>query len=113
MLPTPPTCSPNGSATAKHAAARCPRVIVRRTDGTLGEFVRRAGEPAIAFLQRVRGLTDVDGRPLQLELGATPAFVAVAVGDVAVPDGSDVYALFRRRLLPNLGAADLLAIPPA
>ncbi|MCU0862922.1 MAG: hypothetical protein MUC36_03940 [Planctomycetes bacterium] len=96
-----------------HAAARCPRVIVRGPDGALVEFVRREGETALAFLQRVRGLTEVDGRPLQLELGATPAFVAVAVGDVAVPDGSDVYALFRRRLVPNRGAADLLAIPSA
>ena len=96
-----------------HAAARCPRVIVRRTDGALLEFVRRAGESALAFVQRVRALVDTDARPHQLELGATPALVAVAVGDVAVPDGSDVYALFRRRLLPNLGAADLLAIPPA
>lgn len=112
-----------------HAAARCRRVLVRGAtpDGGPAEtrvFVRHPDEPALAFLERLRGgacderlaatvatASAADaGTPgaLEAQLGAAPVLALLLRGDVTLPEGSASYALFRQRLIPTLAAADLL-----
>ena len=90
-----------------HAAARCQRVTVR---GRVAEqYVRRPGEAALAFHDRLRR-----GRPDATDAALPPAdgppvLAALFRGDVDLPPGSDAYALFRERVTPTLAASDLLS----
>jgi hypothetical protein len=93
-----------------HAAARCERVLVRGggAGGTLAEFVRAVGEAPGAFHARlVRGASD-EPRSRWPGEGAPPTLAVLYRGDVDLPPGSAAYALFRERIAPSLGAADLV-----
>lgn len=94
-----------------HAAARCQRVLLRGRAGVHKLFVRRPGETEVALLHRLRaGEADhrMDETALPTALGAAPVLALLHQGDVALPEGSATYALFRRKLIPTLAAADLL-----
>ncbi len=94
-----------------HAAARCQRVLLRGRDGQHQLFVRQPDEPALTFLHRLRtGAADhpVSEAALPDALGAAPALALLHQGDLTLPEGSAIYALFRRKLIPTLAAADLL-----
>lgn len=88
-----------------HAAARARRVIVR-ADELAQVYVRGEDESADAFLQRMLGESS-DVQPLP-ELGDAPALALLHRGDLSVPAGSSVYALFREQLNPTLAAGDLV-----
>jgi hypothetical protein len=103
-----------------HAAARADRVV--RRSAVAGEaeavFVRRVDEAAIDFLHRLRGGQADERLPVafdgagELMLPALPTAPVLAIlhdGNIAPPEGSSIYALFRRQLVPTLAAADLLA----
>ncbi len=100
-----------------HAAARAARVV--RRSAVAGEadavFVRRVDEAVIDFLHRLRS-----GEADELLLAAgeavpptslvpSPVLAILHDGNIALPEGSSIYALFRRQLVPTLAAADLLA----
>ena len=85
-----------------HAAARSERVIVR---GTSQVFTRRPDEDRPAFYARlVRG--DADDRDATL---SGPALALLYRGDLELPEGSPIYALFRDQVTPTLAASDLLS----
>ncbi|HYQ04475.1 MAG TPA: MXAN_6230/SCO0854 family RING domain-containing protein [Polyangiaceae bacterium] len=90
-----------------HAAARSARVVLRGE--TLSEFEREPGESIAAFYRRLR--TRADGNLVQQALGNTsqPALALLFRGDLDLPNGSAVYALFRDRVVPTLSASDLLS----
>jgi hypothetical protein len=94
-----------------HAAARCRRVFVREGGGAF-VHVREPDESASQFLARMRtgeGATLVDALPGELlAADGAPILAIVHHGDLDVPAGSSVYALFREQLSPNLSAADLI-----
>jgi hypothetical protein len=100
-----------------HAAARCKRVFLRGVpsaprsyagDGpAMRLFVRRPGEDAPAFHERlVRGDAD-EPRARPLRADGPPALALLFRGDLALPAGSAVYALFREQTTPTLAASDL------
>ncbi len=105
-----------------HAAARCRRVLLRQGD-TVRAFVRKPDESAAQLLARLRSAPAPDAAAnspaahderfaaadLPAQLGASPVFAALLRGDLALPEGSASYALFRQQLTPTLAAADLLA----
>jgi hypothetical protein len=88
-----------------HGASRCRRVIVRGDSVT--EFIRRDGESVASFHDR---MLKGDGtlRP-DLRLDARPMLALLFRGDIALPEGSDIYALFREQLAPTLSAGDLIS----
>ncbi len=93
-----------------HAAARCRRVVIRGATHA-GVFVRRPDEVPLAFLGRLRaGTADAEVPLAEIErhLGASPVLAVVLRGDLALPERSASYALFRLQLAPTLAAADLL-----
>ncbi|HRC56457.1 MAG TPA: hypothetical protein PKU97_11065, partial [Kofleriaceae bacterium] len=106
-----------GQLARLHAAARCRRVIVRGAGGAR-LFVRGPDETPEQLLGRLRagqadqvlappgapGLADA----VTVALGTAPALALLHQGDLGLPEDSAVYALFRRRLVPTLAAADLL-----
>ncbi len=98
-----------------HAAARAQRVLLRADSvgsmnpPTAREFVRGARETNFEFLQRLRtGEADaacslgVDG------VSASPTLALLLRANLAVAEGSQLYALFREQAQPNLRAAELL-----
>jgi hypothetical protein len=88
-----------------HAAARCERVFVR--GATIAEYNRRAGETVEAFHARlVRGDADEPRSRVRLD---PPVLALLYRGDLALPDGSSAYALFRESVIPSVAASDLLA----
>lgn len=88
-----------------HAAARCARIFVRGPAG-VALFVRRPGEAAAGLLARLeRGEADEPRARLALR---GPTLAALLDGDVALPEGSMVYAMFRERVAAPIAAADLL-----
>jgi hypothetical protein len=94
-----------------HAAARCRRVLVRG-ETQASSFVRRSDESPLDFLGRIRaGTADAQVPLAELErhLGPAPVLAVLLRGDLALPEGSSSYALFRLQLIPTLAAADLLA----
>jgi hypothetical protein len=92
-----------------HAAARCQRVFLRDTGGGASLFVRRSGEEPESFHARlVRGEPDEPRARLVRSDGA-PALAVLAHGDLELPAGSAVYALFREQVTPTLAASDLLS----
>lgn len=92
---------------AMHAAARCGRVLVRDSGGAW-VFTRRADEGVHAFYRRI-----LSGTPDELLHAMppveAPVFAALCHGDLALPQESAVYALFREQLTEVLAASDLLA----
>ncbi len=93
-----------------HAAARANRVVRRSAVAGYDdvEFVRRADETALEFLQRLRA-GQADRRITQPGSATSSVLAILHDGDIALPVGSDIYVLFRRQLVPTLAAADLLA----
>lgn len=90
-----------------HAAARCARVHVRGREHR--QFVRRPGEAVRAFYARLRGGGADEPRSQPPRADGPPVFAALFRGDLDLPRTSSVYALFRERLSPSLGASDLLS----
>lgn len=94
-----------------HAAARCREVFVRDGGGA-SAYTREPGEPASAFFARMlagEGAVWSETLPDErLAAGGAPILALLHRGDIDVPVGSSVYALFRDQLSPNLAAADLI-----
>lgn len=104
-----------------HAAARARRVFLRPA-GAMSEggsgvpgsdavrlFVRREGESAPAFHQRlVRGEAD-EPRARPPRPDGPPILALLHRGNIDLPAGSVAYALFRERVIPSLSASDLLS----
>jgi hypothetical protein len=90
-----------------HAAARCKCVFVRGQ--TVSRFLRRPNENVEAFHSRlVRGDAD-EPRSRPPRVDGSPVIAMLYRGDVDLPDGSSVYALFHERVTPSLAASDLLS----
>jgi hypothetical protein len=95
-----------------HAAARARRVWLRAHDGSVVLHRRAPAEDAATFLARLRSRDA--GEPADLAnllhgLDDGPIFAALFRGDIDLPAGSVVYALFRERVTAPIAAADLLA----
>jgi hypothetical protein len=94
-----------------HAAARCSRVFVREDAGAF-VYARGADESSAGFLARMltgEGAVLRDELPDDvLAVDGTPILALLHRGDLEIPAGSSVYALFREQLSPNLAAADLI-----
>lgn len=88
-----------------HAAARCDRVFIRGPAQTR-LFQRNVGEAPLEFLRRLRAR---DGERKGSAMGSDPVFAALYRGDVTLPDGSAVYALFREQQTRTLAAGDLIS----
>lgn len=89
-----------------HAAARCQRVTLRGE--LVRQFVRRAGESSAEFHTRlVRD--EADEPRARLPAFDEPVLAALHQGDVALPEGSAAYALFRERTAATLSASDFVA----
>ncbi len=91
-----------------HAAGRCKRVFLRKAH-TIAQFVRRNDESIIAFHARL-----VNGHPDEPNsqpprTNATPMLGVLFRGDLNLPAGSAIYALFREKLTPSIAASDLLS----
>ena len=91
-----------------HAAARCRRVLLRG-DGAVREFVRRSDEDAASFHGRLVGRAADEPRSRLPQGDGPPLFALLLHGDLELPAGSSVYALFRERVTPTLAASDLLS----
>ncbi len=92
---------------ALHAAARARRVHLRAPSGELHTLSRRRDEPAAAFLGRILrgpGATIASRPPLD-----RPVLAALFRGDLELPEGSTVYALFRERAGATISASSLIA----
>lgn len=90
-----------------HAAARCREVVLR--DGvTARTLVRQVGEDAASFLRRLASDAS-GGSPVPESPSDRPALALLLQGDLELPAGSSVYALFPGVARPDLAAADLLA----
>lgn len=90
-----------------HAAARCRRVLLR-ADELVSTYERRDGETPQEFLHRLQADDGpVDDKPL--ELGDAPVLAILHRGDVALPNDSSAYALFREQVIPTMDAADLIS----
>lgn len=86
-----------------HAAARCRRVLIRGAGSR--QLERVASESPLTFLARLEHeRTATATSPELLE----PALAFLLRGDIALRDGSAIYALFPEQLAPNLAAVDLL-----
>jgi hypothetical protein len=93
----------------RHAAARGRRVVVRDGDA-VRTFVRRPDEASVDFLARLRGpQADAEG-PVPAD--DTPWLALLHRGDVPVPPGSEIYALFPEQLVPTISASDLVVGAP-
>lgn len=80
------------------AAARAGTVVVRHTDGSASTYRRREGEDAPAFAARIGGPdqdpVNVQAQDQDQDLDPAGAELAFLVrGDIALADGSQVYAL--------------------
>ncbi len=112
-----------------HAAARTPRVYVRRRDGQVALYRRGAdepvlsffhrlrqgaGEPVLSFFQRLVRRPEPDHEQVpHVPESTEPVFLAVLRDDVPAPAGSLGYALNWRELSPErvhrLTASELVA----
>ncbi|MCA9700753.1 MAG: TerD family protein, partial [Myxococcales bacterium] len=93
-----------------HAAARCRRVVLRARTGEAREFVRREDEGVEDFFTRLLGEGGEPTSLLQgeaLALGDAPVLALLHRGDLDLPEGSSIYALFRDQLNPTMTASDL------
>lgn len=88
-----------------HAAARADRVLLR--GALVRELVRRPGEDARAFLERLRRGVEERSHDALPRLDA-PVLAALFRSDVELPEGSAAYVLFPEKVHGTLAAADLL-----
>ncbi|MBK7755064.1 MAG: hypothetical protein IPI35_01350 [Deltaproteobacteria bacterium] len=95
---------------ALHAAARAQRVLVRSPWAT-SELTRRPGEDAHGLFRRVLH-AQADTLYEALPPLEGPVFAALSEGDLSLPEGAEVYALFREAVAAPRSAADLLSAPP-
>lgn len=88
-----------------HASSRCRRVLIR--DTAITEHIRQDNETSADFHHRLMQTTGdrVEG----VSLSETPVLGLLFSGDVMLPEGSEVYALFRERLTVNMSASDFLS----
>lgn len=88
-----------------HAASRSTQVVLRGESNR--RFVRKDDESPMDFLRRLeRREADED----DVEIVETdPCFAILYRGDIAVPDGSTVYAVFRDQVTSTIEAGDLIA----
>ncbi|MCK6520752.1 hypothetical protein L6R49_04845 [Myxococcota bacterium] len=95
---------------ALHAAARAQRVLTRG-DWAVSELTRRPCEDRHGLFRRI---LDAQADTLHEALPPLqgPVFAALTEGDLSLPEGSEVYALFRGSVAAPLAAADLLSAPP-
>ena len=89
-----------------HAAARCDTVFVR--DELLMRFTRHPGETPYALFKRIER-KEPDDLVQALPALTAPTFAALLQGDIPLPEGSEVYALFREGVTRPLAASDLLS----
>ncbi|MFF8841588.1 MXAN_6230/SCO0854 family RING domain-containing protein [Streptomyces sp. NPDC015127] len=78
-----------GELAVWQAAARAATVVLRHTDGSRSVYARRDGEDVAGFVDRI-GSPDTDGA----EPSARPRLAFLLRGDVELPDGSEVFALY-------------------
>lgn len=90
-----------------HAAARCPRVLIRGS--SIREFVRRPDEDTAAFYARLTREDADEPRSRAPRPDGAPLLAALYRGDLELPDGSMVYVLLREQETGTLSAADLLS----
>jgi hypothetical protein len=91
-----------------HAAARCNQVFVRHATG-FGQYVRRPSESAVDFHRRMIGEQPDEPRSRPPRAEGPPLFAALVHGDLALPEGSEVFTLTRERVVPTLAASDLIS----
>lgn len=90
-----------------HAAARCGQVFIRSEQ--VSRYQRRLDEGIEAFHDRICR-NEVDEVTSSLpDTTDAPVLAMLQRGDLDLPDGSTVYALFRERVTPTVTASDLLA----
>jgi hypothetical protein len=89
-----------------HAAARCESVIIRGSE--LKTYQRNPGEKTMAFYERLLS-GQANGQGSNLTLDSEPALAILFRGDIEVPEGSAIYAIFRDQLVPTIAASDLLS----
>ncbi len=96
-----------------HAAARCPEVQVRRTDGRIAWYRRADNEPVRDFFLRVHAGGREDALFVYPREDDRPGFMAVLHDDHPMPEGSEVYALYgrdrSRQAVRRSSAGDLVA----
>ena len=90
-----------------HAAARCRRVLLRGE--VIRRFERRADEDVGRFHARLLGGKADAQDPAPPPSDGAPLMAILQRGDLALPQGSAVYALFREQVVPTLAASDLLS----
>ncbi|MGW7286290.1 MXAN_6230/SCO0854 family RING domain-containing protein [Streptomyces sp. NPDC054847] len=102
-----------GELACRQAAARASWVVLRREDAASAVYVRRDGEDVSAFAARIGSPdtdTDMGGDAECRASGAGLAFLLR--GDIELPDGCEVFALYPQRLDASrvrlLGAADVV-----
>ncbi|MFP1625076.1 MXAN_6230/SCO0854 family RING domain-containing protein [Streptomyces sp. 5K101] len=78
-----------GELAVWQAAARAATVVLRHTDGSRSVYARRDGEDVAAFATRI-GSPDTDAA----EPTAPPRLAFLLRGDVDVPDGGEVFAVY-------------------
>jgi len=86
-----------------HAAARAQEVYVRSAE-FIHRFERRSDESAAEFLARLRG--HIGGEPCET-IPNDPAIALLVRGDLPIPEGSEIFAIFRQNLAPTMKASDL------
>ncbi|MEM7160609.1 MAG: MXAN_6230/SCO0854 family RING domain-containing protein [Myxococcota bacterium] len=92
----------------RHAAARGRRVLVRRDAGIEG-YVRHDQETPAAFMARIEGSDAPDERTATIPTEQGSGVLALLRrGDIELPEGSEIYALFREGLFPTMAASDLI-----
>ena len=90
-----------------HAAARCQNVYLHG-DSQVLRFSRRRDEDAAVFHRRM--VSDEAGEQLDaLPTFEDGVFSCLFRGDLELPEGSSVYALFRERQAAVIAASDLLS----
>lgn len=88
-----------------HLAARCNRVVIRGEQSEA--FTRGPDESIEAFHTR---LTDrLGARAEDRTVGPAPVLALLQHGDLSLPEGSEIYALFREQVTPTMSASDLLS----
>jgi hypothetical protein len=93
-----------------HAAARCQRVLIRGSvGGAATEFVRERDEGVVAFYTRLVAGQSKVSRTLHPRVDGPPMLALLFRGDLELPAGSPVYALFRESVTPTIVASDLLS----
>ena len=90
-----------------HAAARCATIFIRG-DSAVRRYSRRPDEDLHAFHARVVA-GEADDERGAVPVFREPVFACLFHGDLTLPVGSAVYALFRDRQTMTMAASDLLS----